>query len=128
MVLEYAQRQTEGRSSWISHCQRCDTSRLEVVAVLQKQAREFVMAHHYSGSFPAARQSVGLFEGGVLVGVAVFGVPAGPHVLRYWTRLPPEQGIELSRFVLLDRVGYNGAGFWRAPCACSALACPGCVA
>lgn len=80
-------------------------------------AKAFVEAHHYSGSYPAARERFGLYEvaTAALVGVAVFSHPANEAVLK---RLPCErmQGIELGRFVLLDRVAGNGESWFLARC------------
>jgi hypothetical protein len=76
-------------------------------------AKAFVERHHYSGSFPAARERVGLFRRGELVGVAVFSVPCRDEVL---TRVFPnaDESCELGRFVLLDEVPGNGETWFLA--------------
>jgi hypothetical protein len=76
-------------------------------------AKDFVERHHYSGSFPAARERVGLYRRGELVGVAVFSVPCRPEVL---TSVFPsaEDSVELGRFVLLDEVPGNGETWFLA--------------
>jgi hypothetical protein len=76
-------------------------------------ARAFVVAHHYSRSYPAARRRFGLYARGQLVGVAVFSVPMTPAALR---PLPPEASLELGRFVLLDDVKANGESWFFARC------------
>lgn len=76
-------------------------------------ARAFVLEHHYSASYPAARRRFGLYERGELVGVAVFSVPMHPLALRPWS---PEEAMELGRFVLLDRVRANGESWFLARC------------
>jgi len=80
-----------------------------------KTARAFVEQHHYSGSYPAARERFGLYWGGLLVGVAVFSHPMQEKVL---DRLPCDhaEGLELGRFVLLDRVPANGESWFIARC------------
>lgn len=77
--------------------------------------KAFVEQHHYSGSYPAARERFGLFRSSLLVGVAVFSHPPNEAVLR---RLPCERmaGIELGRFVLLDDVPGNGESWFLARC------------
>ena len=53
--------------------------RYRVDLIVQTEAKRFVIHNHYSGSFPAARLSVGLFCASSvrrLLGVAVFGVTA----------------------------------------------------
>jgi hypothetical protein len=44
-------------------------------------AKDFVIHHHYSGSYPAARFRFGLYRHQVLVGVAVFSHPCGDRGL-----------------------------------------------
>ncbi len=70
-------------------------------------------AHHYSGSFPAARARVGLYRAGVgLVGIAVFSQPASEAVLPKY--LGAASGVELGRLVLLDDVPANGETWFAA--------------
>lgn len=77
-------------------------------------ARAFVVQHHYSGTYPAARVRVGLYHRGALVGVAVFSHPCANTVL---TRLfPGVPAVELGRFVLLDSVPGNGETWFLARC------------
>lgn len=80
-------------------------------------ARTFVEQHHYSHSYPAARVRVGLYERGTLVGVAVFSVGSNPRtLLNVWPATPLAQLVELGRFVLVDRVGFNGETWFLARC------------
>lgn len=79
-----------------------------------KLARQFVVLHHYSGSYPAARCRVGLYRRRQLVGVAVFSVPASARVLPKYTGLGNEAAVELGRFVLLDDVPGNGETWFLA--------------
>jgi hypothetical protein len=78
-----------------------------------RTARAFVVAHHYSGSFPAARFRYGLYRRDELVGVAVFSVPTND---RSTAELPgaPRDKVELGRFVLLDDVPSNGESWFLA--------------
>jgi hypothetical protein len=81
-----------------------------------KAARAFVEAHHYSGSYPAARCRVGLYRralgpapsGVELVGVAVFSVPMQARAIPARCGVGADEGVELGRFVLLDSVEANG--------------------
>lgn len=80
-------------------------------------AKAFVVAHHYEGSFPAARVRVGLyrsqrFHTAELVGVAVFSVPAQPASIPRWTGT--DAGVCLGRLVLLDDVPANGETWFLA--------------
>jgi hypothetical protein len=71
-------------------------------------AKAFVLEHHYSGTFPAARWRFGLFRRGVLQGVAVFSHPCNDRVLTTVFPGRATDSVELGRFVLLDEVPGNG--------------------
>lgn len=84
-----------------------------VEIISEAAARELVRQHHYSGSFPAARLSVGLFRKtgvapAVPVGVAVFSVPMQQASITRYTGLPAADGVELGRFICTPEVAFNG--------------------
>lgn len=89
----------------------------EVAEIDEATAKAFVVTHHYSGTYPAARFRVGLFRREQLVGVAVFSQPARNEVL---TNVFPTgcvlDSVELGRYVLLDSVPGNGESFFLARC------------
>lgn len=95
-----------------------DPSRASVYAIDEQDAKAFVVAHHYSGSFPAARFRFGLYwkdrfgqEG--LAGVAVFGVSMNQRAIpSYFDELAPNDGVELSRLVLLDHLAANAESWF----------------
>lgn len=72
------------------------------------EAKDFVVAHHYSGTYPAARWRAGLYRRGALVGVAVFSHPCSDAVLTSVFAGEATDSVELGRFVLLDEVPANG--------------------
>lgn len=83
-----------------------------------REAKPFVLAHHYSGSFPATRLSCGLFRNGVggraeLVGVCSFAVPMNNAAIPKHTGLgDPLAGVDLGRLVLLDDVPSNAESWF----------------
>ena len=93
---------------------------LEPLAV--RKAKEFVLRHHYSGSFPSAKKTFGLYnisEGEPrLSGVAVFGLSVSRAVLeRALPDLEPSvASLECSRFVLLDECPANTESWFLARC------------
>lgn len=97
--------------------ERIDPRRYEVAPIADDTtARAFVRAHHYSGSYPAARFRIGLYGNvGALEGVAVFSMPANEAALAV---LPGERlsRVELGRFVLIDAVPGNGESWFLARC------------
>lgn len=95
------------------------TERYSVEPLDEAAAKAFVVQHHYSGSYPAARFRAGLFEhwpfhAPRLAGVAVFSVPMTQALIPKYLGIAPEQGAELGRFVLLDEVPGNGESWFLA--------------
>lgn len=92
------------------------TSEFDVYPVGTAVAKEFVVRHHYSGTFPADRFRFGLYWRGSLAGVAVFSHPASNKVL---TNIFPGRhtdSTELGRLVLLDEVPGNGESWFVSQC------------
>jgi hypothetical protein len=86
-----------------------------VEAIDEQTAKAFVIAHHYSGSYPAARLRAGLFVHARLAGVAVFSVPMNERTVpHYFPDLEPIAGVELGRLVLLDDVAANAESWFMA--------------
>lgn len=85
-----------------------DPERLGIDILPEARARAFVLEHHYSGSYPAARMAFGLFArpaGAMqadLMGVAVLSVPVQPRAVPAYTGLPSAAGVDLGRLVLID--------------------------
>lgn len=92
-----------------------DTRLYTVEAILEDDAKNFILQHHYSGSYPNARRRYGLFWGPLLVGVAVFSHPVNEAI---FAPFPGERGqcLELGRLVLLDRVPSNAESWFIARC------------
>lgn len=93
------------------------TSEYDVESIADdRTARDFVIATHYSQSYPAARFRFGLYRHGELAGVAVFSHPCNDRSL---SKVFPDAGldaVELGRFVLLDEVPGNGETWMIARC------------
>jgi hypothetical protein len=111
----WCQRWRQGTHSW-SHVRDggFDARTYHVDVIAEKQpAEEFVLAHHYSRSYPAVKVQFGLYNVSgrhrQLCGVAVFGVPVSTAVLTNpLPHLRPyTQSLECSRFVLLDECPGN---------------------
>jgi hypothetical protein len=116
MITPVSQRWRDRRGTYRPAGEVIVTSHYEVAPVPDdRTARSFVEQHHYSGSYPAARERFGLYWGGLLVGVGVFSEPMQAKVL---DALPCGrlEGVELGRLVLLDRVPGNGESWFIARC------------
>jgi hypothetical protein len=81
-------------------------------------ASAYVLAHHYSGSYPSALRRFGLYRGGDLVGVAVYSYPTNVRVLTnaFPELLPGVQSMELGRLVLDHDVPAMGETWMLARC------------
>lgn len=91
--------------------------RYSVDVIDEATAKDFVVTHHYSRSYPAAVFRVGLFGAqGRLEGVAVFSVPMNQRVVPAYTSLQAHEGVELGRFVLLDSAPRNSESFFLSAC------------
>jgi hypothetical protein len=112
------QRWRAGRASYRPAGEVIRTADFDVAAIADDTtARGFVEGHHYSGSYPAARERFGLYRRGELVGVAVFSHPSNDKVLtNTFPGLPTDVAAELGRFVLLDDVPGNGETWFLARC------------
>src|SRR5260370_22077353 len=86
------------------------------VLTRDSSAKAFVEEHHYSRSYPAARFRFGLYERGVLGGVAVFSHPCNDRALTNVFRCPAPEAVELGRFVLVDSVPGNGETWFLSRC------------
>lgn len=116
MLVGCVQRWKERRGSYRPAGEPIETRLFEVARIIaDAPAKHFVIKHHYSGSYPAARERFGLYRSGELAGVAVFSVPAQPRALDV---LPGgrDSGVELGRLVLLDDVPANGESWFIARC------------
>ena len=114
MITQTVQRWRDRRDSYRPIGETIDPRRYEVALIPDDTtAKGFVLAHHYSGSYPAARHRYGLYRGEGLVGVAVFSQPMQDAVLR---PLPgsPRDSVELGRFVLDEDVPANGETWFLA--------------
>lgn len=80
-------------------------------------AKGFVLEHHYSGTYPAARHRSGLYNRyGTLVGVAVFSHPCRDEVLTSVFPGRAMDSVELGRFVLTNDVPANGETWFLGQC------------
>lgn len=117
MITPVVQRWRSRRDTYRPAREVVSTRALDVAEIADdRTARAFVVEHHYSASYPAARFRFGLHEHGELVGVAVFSVPASDAVLTSCLPGSARDSVELGRFVLLDRVGANAETWMLARC------------
>ena len=109
----FCQRWNRGRASYRPAGEPFDTRRASVEEIDERDAKAYVLTHHYSSSYPAARFRAGLFikqpfGKAALSGVAVFSVPMTQAVVpAYFPDLAPARGVELGRLVLCDSAEAN---------------------
>jgi hypothetical protein len=119
----FCQRWRERRDSYRPEGEPIDPHRYEVAPIEMRTAKDFVLEHHYSASYPSCRWRYGLFDRAApflstpyLVGVAVFSVPRHPNVLTNVFGGHVNESTELGRFVLLDLVPANGETWFLSRC------------
>jgi len=109
----FSQRWRERRESYRPAGEPINPRLYEVAELAgDREAKAFILAHHYSAYYPSARVRFGLFTRGCLVGVAVFSHPCNDRVLTSVFPLSPLDSVELGRFVLLDSVPANGESWF----------------
>lgn len=113
LALVLDKRWERRREAWRSPGETIRPTEFGVDLVDEAVARAFVIEHHYSRSFPAARLCAGLYrrtgvQPATLVGVAVFSVPMQAAVIPRYSGLAGGDGVELGRFVLLPEIAFNG--------------------
>lgn len=109
------QRWRDGRDRYRPAGEVIRTCEYEVAAINDDAVpKAFIVAHHYSRSYPAARFRYGLYRHGQLVGVAVFSHPCNDRVLTSVFPGAAPESVELGRFVLLDEVPGNGETWFLA--------------
>lgn len=111
-LVSRCQRWREGRARYRPAGELFEPSRSRVELIDEKTAKAFVVTHHYSHSYPAARLRIGVFHkppfgAERLAGVAVFSVPVQPAAATKYLGVASAQGVELGRFVLLDELAAN---------------------
>jgi len=115
LSLDLNQRWTEGRAFYRRPEEPIRTAEYDVAEIPDDTtARHFVLTHHYSGTYPAARFRMGLYHRGELVGVSVFSHPCSDKVLTNVFPVKATDCVELGRFVLLDEVPGNGETWFLA--------------
>lgn len=116
-LFDRCQRWNRGRDSYRPAGEPLRTADYDVAPILDDStARRFVVEHHYSSTYPAARWRFGLHHRGELVGVAVFSVPVNERTLTSVFDVASDEAVELGRFVLRDEVPANGETWFLGRC------------
>jgi hypothetical protein len=116
---DWCQRWRGGEHTWRHRSEGgFDPTPYTVEVVAEAVAKSYVLANHYSGTFPASSRRIGLFRGDDLVGVAVLGIPVQAAVLSgtFPDLEPYVESLELSRFVLDDECPANSESWFLARC------------
>jgi hypothetical protein len=98
----HCQRWRKRRHSFRPAGEPFDPARHGVEPIDERTAKAFVVEHHYSRSYPAARLRVGLFRKDApwspayLAGVAVFSQPMNQNAGPTRAGVAPDQAIELG--------------------------------
>jgi hypothetical protein len=117
LPLLFNQRWRQGQDTYRPPDEPIRTTEYDVTELPDDTAaKTFVLEHHSSASYPAARWRFGLLRRGVLQGVAVFSHPCNDRVLTAVFPGRATDSVELGRFVLLDEVPGNGETWMLGHC------------
>lgn len=115
MIVSRSQRWRDRRDRYVPASSEIDPATLAVDVIdCMTTAKKFIERHHYTGTFPASRLSLGLFQNGGggrsrLVGACTFSQPVNNASVPLRTGLDGHRrAADLGRFVLLDEVAGNG--------------------
>lgn len=113
-----SQRWRDRRSRFVPAASEIDPRTLSVDVIdTVRDAAPFIARHHYAGTMPVTRLSVGLFRNGPggrseLVGVCAFAHPINDAAVPKSAGLSnPRAACDLGRLAILDDVGGNGETF-----------------
>lgn len=116
---DWCQRWKDGTHSWRHRSEGgFDRDRYTVAAIDELKAEEFVVRHHYSRSYPAAKLRWGLLDETRLVGALVLSMPMSNKVLTnpFPDLEPSVESAELGRLILLDECPPNSETWFIARC------------
>ena len=117
MITAVTQRWRQGRTSYLPRRKVIRPAEFEVAPLTDdSEAKRFIVRHHYSHSYPAARRRFGLYRRNWLVGCAVFSYPTHTKALTKVFDVEPALLLELGRLVLLDEVEANGESWFVSRC------------
>jgi hypothetical protein len=117
MITAVTQRWRRGRASYLTSREVIRPVEFDVAPLTEDcEVKQFIIRHHYSRSYPAARRRFGLYRRGQLVGCAVFSNPTNTKTLTNVFDVEPTLLIELGRLVLLDEVAANGESWFVSRC------------
>jgi hypothetical protein len=117
MITAVTQRWRQGRTSYLPRREVIRPAEFEVAPLTDdSEAKLFIIRHHYSRSYPAARRRFGLYRRSQLVGCAVFSYPTHTKALTNVFDVEPILLLELGRLVLLDEVEANGESWFVSRC------------
>ena len=112
-ALNLSQRWRAGRPSFAPPAGCVRPADYTIEEISRREAAVLLAAHHYLATTPVAVFCAGMFhKPGLsparLVGVAVYGMPGSKDAVRRRCGMTADEGLELTRFCLLDEVPFNG--------------------
>ncbi len=117
METNISQRWHNRKAKYLPAGEVINPADFDICEIDELTAKNFVVTHHYSQSYPSARRRFGLFDRGSLVGVAVYSHPCNDKTItNVFGNEKAIDGLELGRFVLLDSVKANGESWFLARC------------
>ena len=84
------------------------------ISIIDKNiAKKLIIENHYSHKWTSCRYALGLFDEGLLIGVAVYGFPVGRQTVKSITpNLNNDEVLELTRLWLVDEAPKNSESYF----------------
>lgn len=115
MEVDFTQRWCERKAQFLQRQNFFNPRRHEIERIPTKLAAEWTIRHHYLGSFPSATVCFGIFRGGELSGVAVFGTAQHKNTIpNVFGASHSKDCLLLQRFALVDVLEFNAESYFLA--------------
>lgn len=115
MEVNFTQRWRERKALFLQKQIFFNPRRHEIEKIPTKLAANWIVKHHYLGSFPSATICFGIFRGGELSGVAVFGTAQHKNTIpNVFGAAHSKDCLLLQRFALLDALEFNAESYFLA--------------
>lgn len=115
MEVNFTQRWRERKALFLQRQIFFNPRRHDIEKISTKLAADWIIKHHYLGSFPSATVCYGIFRDGDLSGVAVLGTAQHKNTIpNVFGESHSKDCLLLQRFALLDALEFNAESYFLA--------------
>jgi hypothetical protein len=115
MEVDFTQRWRRRKALFLQRQVFFNPRHHEIENIPTKSAAEWIIKHHYLGSFPSATVCYGIFRHGELSGVSVLGTAQHKNTIpNVFGKSHAKDCLLLQRFALLDALEFNAESYFLA--------------